>query len=84
MSRIRSLVARIEALESVIDGQALGDAARALLAGREPQCTPAVRAMAERLAADLAEIDRRDGRLPAEPIAYPNTNSEDPETRNYE
>ena len=80
MNRLRNLAARLEALESVIDGQALGDAARALLAGREPQCTPAVRAMAERLADDLREIDRRDGRLPAEPIAYPNTNPEEPET----
>lgn len=83
MSRIRSLVARIEALEQVVDGQALGDAARALLAGREPQCNAATRALAERLAADLREIDRLDGRLPAEPYEHPNT-IEEPQTRNYE
>ena len=64
MSRIRSLAARIAALEGRVDGAVMAEAARELLAGREPRCSPAVRAEAERLAADLREIDRIEGRVP--------------------
>jgi hypothetical protein len=86
MSRIRSLAARIAALEGRVDGAVMAEAARELLAGREPRCSPAVRAEAERLAADLRAIDALEGRRPDDPH---NENHEpqepqEPRTPHYE